>query len=172
LPPDEGVAWVHVFRRKKRTVVPARPRPSSARVSATAASFEDVEDAPIAHRVLIVEDEPDMQHLLRILLAADRRLVIAGQATSAAEALAVVEAAPVDVVILDHGIRGAITGLELAPLLRRSSPEARIVLFTARDLADAAAGVEAIDAYLRKDAVATLLPLVHKLLRLSPVSPR
>jgi DNA-binding NarL/FixJ family response regulator len=155
---------VHVFRRKKRTVVP--PRSRAIRTGATASPAGVVKES-VAKRVLIVEDEPDMQHLLRILLAADRRLVIAGMATSASEALAVVEAAPVDVVILDQGIRGAVTGLELAPLLRRSSPGGAIILFSARDLADEADATDAIDAYLRKDAVATLLPLVHKLLGLS-----
>lgn len=69
-------------------------------------------------------------------------------------------------IVLDHGIEGDIMGLDAAPLLKRKVPTAKILLFTAFDMAKEAAAEPAVDGYLRKDRVNDLLPTVQALLGL------
>ena len=124
----------------------------------TAAEREQDGAAGPPVRVLaIVEDHPDMQALLRLLLRPDRGFEVLAEAASATEALEVVdgEAGP-GVIVLDQSLEGPLTGLELAPLLLEQAPDARIVLFTAHDLASEAAANPAIAKFVRKDRIAEL----------------
>ena len=122
----------------------------------------------------IVEDEPDMQVLISMMLRRDGRLDLLGRAASAEEALAMLGRPEVraqfdggpGVIVLDHGIEGGMSGLDAAPLLKELVPTARILLFTAFDMAKEAAAEPAVDAYLRKDRVTELLRTVQTLLGL------
>lgn len=120
--------------------------------------------------LVVVEDEPDMRTLIRITLAGDPRLEVVGQAASAEEALALVRTCEPGLIVLDHTIEGTMTGLEAAPLLKHAAPNAKILLFTAYDLATEARAEPAIDGYLRKDQFAELLPTVERLLALAPLA--
>jgi CheY-like chemotaxis protein len=133
-------------------------------------------DAVAGHAYVfaIVEDEPDMQLLISMMLRRDGRLDLLGQAASAVEALEMLdhpevrakfEHAP-GVIILDHGIDGELMGLEAAPLLKAKVPTAKIVLFTAFDMSREAAAEPSVDAFLRKDRITDLLPTVQSLLGL------
>jgi DNA-binding NarL/FixJ family response regulator len=116
--------------------------------------------------LVIVEDEADMRAVIRAMLSADPRLEIVGEATSAAAAVEVARTFDPGLIILDHRIEGDITGLEAAPMLKEAAPHAKILLFTAYDMRNAADQEPAIDAYLRKDSIAQLLPMVQELLGL------
>jgi DNA-binding NarL/FixJ family response regulator len=126
---------------------------------------------PVRHKVfLVVEDEPDMRMLISMMLRKDPRLELLGEAASAAEALAAVESLEPGLIVLDHGIEGDVMGLEAAPLLKERAPKAKILLFTAFDMAAEAEAEPAVDAFLRKDRIHQLLPTVQQLLGLEPPS--
>jgi DNA-binding NarL/FixJ family response regulator len=116
--------------------------------------------------LVIVEDEADMRAVIRAMISADPRLEIVGEATNAAEAVEMARTVDPGLIILDHRIEGDVTGLQAAPMLKDVAPNAKILLFTAYDMRTAAEGEPAIDAYLRKDSIAQLLPLVQDLLGL------
>lgn len=115
-----------------------------------------------------MEDQPDIRLLIAISLGRDARLEPAGEASSASEALSILESVPPDVIILDHGIEGDVMGLEAAPLLKAKAPDAKILLFTAFDMRVEADAEPAVDAYLRKDRFQLLLPTVQRLLGFDP----
>lgn len=117
--------------------------------------------------LVIVEDEPDMRTVIKAMLSADPRINIVGEASTATEAIELARSMEPGLIILDHSIEGDITGLEAAPMLKEVASEAKILLFTAYDLRTAAHDEPAIDAYLRKDSIANLLPTVQSLLDLS-----
>ena len=125
----------------------------------------------VTTRVLvIVEDEDDMRVLIRGLLARDPRLEILGEATSAAEAVAAARRHGPGLIILDHFLDGPVTGLDAAPALKAVAADAKILLFSAFDLATEARRSPHVDAYLAKDQPQRLLPLAQRLLDLSPLA--
>jgi hypothetical protein len=69
-------------------------------------------------------------------------------------------------VILDHFIEGTVMGIDLAPLLKKVAPSAKIMLFTTHDLAVEVSREPAIDRYLRKNDLDILLPAVREMLGL------
>lgn len=118
---------------------------------------EPAEDDRTVRVLAVVEDHPDMRALLRLLLRPDRGFEVLAEAATASEALSVVgnDAGP-GVIVLDQSLEGPLTGLEVAPLLKEQAPDARIVLFTAHDLASEAAAHPAIDRFVRKDRITDL----------------
>jgi two-component system nitrate/nitrite response regulator NarL len=116
--------------------------------------------------LVVVEDEPDMRALIRVVLAGDPRLEVMGEAADAAEAIRLAETLEPGLVILDHMIEGTVMGLQAAPAIRAVAPEAKILLFTAFDMSAEARREPAIDAFLRKDDLGKLLPTVQRLLEL------
>jgi len=122
-----------------------------------------------AVRVLvIVEDDPDMREVIRLTMQVDARLHIMGEAASAREAIDLARSLDPGVIILDHSIEGDVMGLEAAPMLKEAAPNAKILLFSAYDLAREAAAEPALDGFLRKDAIGKLLPTVQRLAGLEP----
>jgi DNA-binding NarL/FixJ family response regulator len=120
--------------------------------------------------LVIVEDEPDMRMLIRVVLSRDERLEVLGEAANAPDAIDLARTLDPGLVVLDHQIEGSVMGLEAAPLIRAVAPQAKILLFTAFDMAAEARREPAIDAYLRKDEMPKLLPTVQRLLELDPAS--
>jgi len=120
--------------------------------------------------LVIVEDEEDMRRMIQALLTRDPRLRVMGQATTAAEAVDVAELIAPGLIVLDHFIDGPVTGLDAAPSLKRVAPAAKILLFSAHDLAAEAQRSPDIDAYLQKDQPQKLLPLAQSLLGLKPIA--
>jgi DNA-binding LytR/AlgR family response regulator len=90
-------------------------------------------------RALAVDDEPPALDELAYLLRADHRVGSVATAASAAEAVRVLRADPVDVVFLDIRMPG-LDGLELGRLLARSAAPPVVVFVTAHD-------DRAVDAY-------------------------
>ena len=118
-------------------------------------------------RVLVViEDDPDFRRLIRLTLSGEPGLDVEGEAASAEEALPLAEASQPDLVILDHFIEGTVMGIDLAPLIKRVAPTAKVLLFTTHDLAVEVSREPAIDRYLRKHDLAELLPCVREMLGL------
>lgn len=120
--------------------------------------------------LVVVEDEPDMREVIKLMLMADPRLEIAGEAESADEAIELARTMDPGLIILDHNIKGNIMGIQAAPLLKDVAPNAKILLFTAFDLAAEAKQEPAIDGYLRKDHLEKLVPTVDTMLGLDPLA--
>ncbi|HSC92320.1 MAG TPA: response regulator transcription factor [Gaiellaceae bacterium] len=109
-------------------------------------------------RVLLVDDHEVFLEGLALLLAKDPRLEVAGTATNGADAVQLAELLRPDVVLLDVVMPG-MDGFEAAERLRRSLPEAGVVLISGleEDAAAARAAALGVDAFLTKaEAVARL----------------
>ena len=112
-------------------------------------------------RVAIVDDQPDVRAILRLLLER-AGLEIGYEASTAEDVLDAVTPACDGVVVLDHNLEGPMTGLEVAPLLKERAPDVTIVLFSAHDLQAEAAAEPAIDAFVRKDRILDLPAVIAK----------
>src|SRR4026208_2468037 len=100
--------------------------------------------------LLLVEDDPRLQRVLRRLLEDDRHVVEV--ASDGEEALDVADATTgIETVILDVGLRG-MSGLDVARALRKQGRELAILMLTARDTVnDRVSGLDAgADDYLVK----------------------
>lgn len=113
---------------------------------------------------MLVENDPDFLRLIRDLFAADPRIEILAEASTAAAALEAVGELGDGVVILDHYLDDAESGLDAAARIKEAAPSARILLFSSEDLSARAKQEPAIDAFLHKDRILELLPTVQRLL--------
>ena len=116
-------------------------------------------EEPRRRRVAIVDDQPDVRSIVRLLL--ERAGVEIGfEAGTAEDALRQVGPDCDGVIILDHNLDGELTGLAAAPLLKERAPAVSIVLFSALDLAAPAAAEPAVAAFVRKDRIHDLPQIV------------
>jgi DNA-binding NarL/FixJ family response regulator len=104
-------------------------------------------------RVLVVDDHPVVRAGLRGMLAAHPDIEVAGEASSAAEAVTAVLAHQPDVVLMDLRMPGA-DGVQATRLVLARQPTCRVVVLTTYDNdADILHAVEAgATGYLLKDA--------------------
>jgi DNA-binding NarL/FixJ family response regulator len=104
-------------------------------------------------RILIVDDHPVTRDGLRSALAQSDEIEVLGEASTGEEAVEAVTKLVPDVVFMDVRMPG-MGGIEATRLIRRNSPDTRVILFTVDD--SRAALHEAIQAdvsgYLLKDA--------------------
>ena len=115
--------------------------------------------------LLVVDDVQDLRTLIKLMLGVEPRLLPQSEAATADEALARLDAHQPALIVLDNELQGSsLSGLEAAPELRARAPEAKILLFTAYDLSARADEDPAIDAFLRKDQITSLLPVAQELL--------
>ena len=73
-------------------------------------------------KVLVVEDVPELSHLLGMTLELDDRFVPAASARSGEEALAMAELHKPDAIVLDVSIDGVESGIDVLPDLRKLLP--------------------------------------------------
>lgn len=117
--------------------------------------------------VVVIEDDPDMQELIRLALRPQPQLRLVGHAECAAAGLALVEREQPDLVILNHYLEAGALGLQLAPALKRAAPRSKLVLFSSYDLAIEADQESAVDVFINKRRLGSLLPTVSSLLDLA-----
>jgi CheY-like chemotaxis protein len=82
-------------------------------------------------KVLVVEDVPELSHLLGMTIELDERFTPAASARSGPEALELAERHRPDAIVLDVSIDGEESGMDVLPQLRSMLPQARIIVFTA-----------------------------------------
>lgn len=116
--------------------------------------------------LVVIEDEPDVRMMIHVLLSADPRIEIVGEAARADEAIELARTQNPGLIILDHSIEGDVMGIEAAPMLKKVAPAAKILLFTAFDVGREAAAEPAIDEFLPKSKVGELLATVQRMLEL------
>jgi DNA-binding NarL/FixJ family response regulator len=114
--------------------------------------------------LVVVEDDPDVQFLVETIFSLDSRFTLAAVAASAEEALESLRTTEPEIIVLDHGLSGQLTGLDAAPRLKELAPQAKIVMFTAHaDLKARADREPAIDGFVLKTESTQLLPLAQRL---------
>lgn len=84
------------------------------------------------HRVLVVDDRPDIRLLVRTRLLMLDDIDVVGEASNGEEALVLVSALAPDAVVLDLEMP-VMRGDEAIPLMRELAPGMRILLFTGAD---------------------------------------
>jgi DNA-binding NarL/FixJ family response regulator len=114
--------------------------------------------------LVVVEDDPDVQFLVETIFSMDSRFTLAGVAASAEEALESLRTTEPEIIVLDHGLSGQLTGLDAAPRFKELAPQANIIMFTAHaDLKARADHEPAIDGFVLKTEPNQLLPLAQRL---------
>jgi DNA-binding NarL/FixJ family response regulator len=113
----------------------------------------------VSKSVLIVDDDEEIRHVLRLLFETEK-LDVVGEAANAAEAVPLALNHQPDFVILDYKLP-QLDGEGAAEILRAVVPGTRIVAFSAfldkrPDWADA---------YLNKDRISELMPLLRSFIR-------
>ena len=112
--------------------------------------------------ILIVDDDPEIRHALRLLFEFESFEVVA-EASNGMEAIPIALKHQPDFVILDY-LMPKLDGYKTAEILRGVAPGARIVAFSAvlDDKPNWA------DAYLNKDRIAEIAPLLASLVDMTP----
>jgi DNA-binding NarL/FixJ family response regulator len=114
--------------------------------------------------LVVVEDDPDVQFLVETIFSMDFRFTLALMAASAEEALESLRTTEPEIIVLDHGLSGELTGLDAAPRLKELAPQAKIIMFTAHaDLKARADNEPAIDGFVLKTESTKLLALAQRL---------
>jgi CheY-like chemotaxis protein len=119
---------------------------------------------PMPCSVMVVEDRPEVLQVLVTLLEIDERFTLTGTATNGVQAVAAIAEVCPEAIICDVHVP-RMSGLEALPRLRRSCPDAVIVVYTS----DPAAAVDARRGGLVNEVVdkskdpASLLDLVAEL---------
>lgn len=105
------------------------------------------------HRVFVVDDHPIFSDVLAELLNQSGDFAVVGSASSGEEALARLEALPVDILLLDLMLPG-ISGLEVLERLRGRDGVMRTVVYSgmATDESIAAAFAQGVSAFIEKSA--------------------
>lgn len=114
-------------------------------------------------KVVIVEDDEDMLDLIRRSLNRDSRIDIVGNGDDARSAAEVVRREHPQLIVLDHYLYGKVMGIDSAPVLKTLAPMAKVVVFTTEDFGFEAHRQPDVDAYLQKDQLDRLLPLIQRL---------
>jgi two-component system response regulator DesR len=83
-------------------------------------------------RILLVDDQPQIRRGLRMLLALEPDLEVVGEAGDGAEALAQVQEAQPDIVLMDVQMAGT-NGLSAAHELHGEAPGARVIMVSLHD---------------------------------------
>lgn len=109
-------------------------------------------------RVLVVDDDDEVRHALRLLFEFEDFDVV-GEASNGVEAVALARAHQPDLVVLDY-LMPRMKGDATAQLLRALLPQVRIVAFSAVLNSQP----EWADAYLNKDRIADVAPLLTQLI--------
>ncbi len=116
----------------------------------------------MAHRILVVDDEPHIRHMIRtVLLDEQYQVEVAGTALEALQKLA---DDPVDLAVVDLCLPD-VTGLELAEAIRMLDPGTPVILITAygTPVFESIASHPAISHYMHKPFVLdNLLSLVRQ----------
>lgn len=109
--------------------------------------------------VLIVDDEEEVRHVLRLLCETNDMEVV-GEAANGVEAVAIALRQQPRFVILDY-MMPRLDGEGTAELLRSVSPDSKIVAFSAM----LEEQPEWADAFLNKERITELMPLLQSFIR-------
>ena len=119
-------------------------------------------------RVLVVDDEPDIRLLIRLLLRQDKRFTVVAEACDGESAVEMAAAHKPDFVLLDIAMPG-VNGWAALSQIRQSVPGCRVVMCSAASPEDHKQHLAEADAYVEKLDIREQIPDV--LVALSGTSP-
>jgi YesN/AraC family two-component response regulator len=110
-------------------------------------------------KVLIVDDDADIRHTLRLLFEVESYEVV-GEAGTGKDGLLMALTHRPDIVLLDYRMPGVMDGAATAKLIREANPDVKIVAFSGvlTEKPDWA------DAFLSKERISAVAPLLEQLL--------
>ena len=108
-------------------------------------------------RVLVVDDEPDIRLLIRLLLRNDKRFTVVGEACDGESAIEMAAAHKPDFVLLDIAMPG-VNGWAALPQIRESVPGCRVVMCSAASPHDHKQHLPEADAYVEKLDIREQIP--------------
>jgi DNA-binding NtrC family response regulator len=118
--------------------------------------------------VVVVEDDEDVRDLIAAAFSLDSRFTVAGVSATAEDALEMAQKNNADLIVLDHGLAGELTGLQAAPAFKHVVPQSKVILFTAHEeLREAAASEPAVDSFVLKTDAEALVSVAEQTLGMS-----
>jgi two-component system, NarL family, competent response regulator ComA len=114
-------------------------------------------------KILVVEDDPDVQSLIKAIFSMDPRFSIARVVESAEEAIEAVGMTAPEIIVLDYNLMGELSGLDVAQQLKDLAPQTKIIMFTAHAEVEAQTQDGPTDVFLLKTESMRLLPLAQQM---------
>jgi DNA-binding NarL/FixJ family response regulator len=119
-----------------------------------------------ANAVLIVDDNTNVRAAIRSFLERNMKIRVCGEAANGLEAIAMATARKPGLILMDLSMP-SMTGVEAASIIKKQSPEARIIVFTlySDTLSSSMARAVGVDVVVSKSEGSTglmnaLLPLI------------
>lgn len=116
-------------------------------------------------RILVVDDHPILRHGIAELINREPDLVVAAEAGSMEEALAVLASRPIDLAVVDISLEG-LSGLELLKELRLRHPSVRALVLSMHDEAVYAERVLRVGArgyIMKQEATKKIVPALREI---------
>jgi CheY-like chemotaxis protein len=110
-------------------------------------------------RVLVVDDEPDIRLLIRLLLRQDKRFTVVAEACDGASAVELASEHQPDFVLLDIAMPGT-NGWAALPKIRESVPGCRVVMCSAASPQDHKQHLASADGFVEKLDIRDQIPEV------------
>jgi CheY-like chemotaxis protein len=115
------------------------------------------DDRKTQWRVLVVDDEPDIRLLIRLLLRQDDRFLVVAEAEDGASAVALAGVHQPDFVLLDIAMPGT-DGWTALSQIRASVPDCRVVMCSAASPNDHRQHLSEADGYVEKLQIREKIP--------------
>ncbi|SRR5258706_5716026 len=115
--------------------------------------------------VLVVDDSPDVRHVVRTFLERDATFKVCGEAGDGPEAIKKAELLTPDLVLLDFLMPG-MNGIDVANVLRQLLPKTKIAIFSnyTHDFGARLSSAVGIDAVIAKGSLADMAKSLKKLI--------
>ena len=123
------------------------------------------EDAAPIKTILVVDDSPDVRHVVRTFLERDATFKVCGEAGDGPEAIKKAQLLTPDLVLLDFLMPG-MNGIDVANVLRQLLPKTKIAIFSnyTDDFGARLSSAVGIDAVIAKGSLADMAKSLKKLI--------
>ena len=123
------------------------------------------EDPAPIKTILVVDDSPDVRHVVRTFLERDATFKVCGEASDGPEAIKKAQLLTPDLVLLDFLMPG-MNGIDVANVLRQLLPKTKIAIFSnyTDDFGARLSSAVGIDAVIAKGSLADMAKSLKKLI--------
>ena len=133
--------------------------------------IEGAQHPPLFKTLLIVDDSPEVRHVVRAFLERDVAFKICGEAGRGAEAITKAEELKPDIILLDL-LMPQLNGIEAAALLKSRLPQTLVVLFSnyTEDIGRTLPSAVGVDLVVAKGSLTDLVESLKTLISRKAVS--